>query len=440
MKKVFQKMNKKRWTIFGIVAVVVVIAGVIMGLRAKAQAGAASQYQTAKVERGSLTATVGATGTVRANQSVQLVWQTTGTVEIVNFRIGDEVKAGDVMATLSKTSLAQNIILAEADLVNAQQAFDDLLKSDTARANAWIALRDAQDEYDQANDYRVSLNQKITIEEVKIISVRTPFGWRKIPRIKTYKGYADVETIADADARLALSKARLDDAQRAYERLKDGPNTDDLTAAQARIDAAQATINMACITAPFAGTVTNANLKPGDQVTAGSPAYRVDDLTHLLVDVDVSEVDINNISLDQPVTMSFDAILGKEYHGKVVEVAQVGTSVQGVVNFTVTVELTDADELVKPGMTAAVNVVVTELKDVILVPNRAVRMVDGKRVVYVLRDGQPAQVEIRLGASSDTMSVIVDGDLKVGELVVLNPPIELSHPAGGPGFMGGGGG
>ena len=435
MKKVFQKMNKKRWTVFGIVVVVLVIVVVILGLRAKNQAGAAGQFETVKVERGGLTATVGATGTVRANQSVQLTWQTTGTVEKVYFRIGDEVKAGDVMAIISKTSLAQNIILAEADLVNAQQAFDDLFKSDTARANAWIALRDAQDAYDKANDYRVSLDQKITIEEVKIISVRTPFGWRKIPRIKTYKGYADVETIADADAKLALAKARLDDAQRAFDRLKDGPNPGDLTAAQARMDAAQATINMARITAPFTGTVTDTSLKPGDQVTAGSPAFRVDDLNHLLVDVDVSEVDINNISLDQPVTMSFDAILGKVYHGKVVEVAQVGTSVQGVVNFTVTVELTDADELVKPGMTAAVNVVVTELKDAMLVPNRAVRLVDGKRVVYVLRDGKPAQVEIRLGASSDTMSVVVSGGLKVGELVLLNPPLVLTHPGGNPGFM-----
>ncbi len=58
---------------------------------------------------------------------------------------------------------------------------------------------------------------------------------------------------------------------------------------------------------------------------------------------------------------------------------------QGVVNFMVTVRITDADELVKPGMTAAVNIMVEKLTDVILVPNRAVRLVDGKRVVYVLR-------------------------------------------------------
>ena len=85
-----------------------------------------------------------------------------------------------------------------------------------------------------------------------------------------------------------------------------------------------------------------------------------------MVDIKISEVDINKVSPDQEVTLSFDAILGKEYHGRVVEVGQAGAMTEGVVNFTVTVELTDADELVKPGMTAAVNIIVAELKDVYL--------------------------------------------------------------------------
>jgi HlyD family secretion protein len=119
------------------------------------------------------------------------------------------------------------------------------------------------------------------------------------------------------------------------------------------------------------------------------------------------------------------------YNGKVVEVAQAGTSVQGVVSFTVTVELTDADELVKPGMTAAVNIVVKEIKDELLVPNRAVRLSDNKRVVYLLVDGQAVKTEIRLGSSSDTMSVIAGGDIKEGDLIILNPPTEFMGPGGG---------
>jgi HlyD family secretion protein len=105
--------------------------------------------------------------------------------------------------------------------------------------------------------------------------------------------------------------------------------------------------------------------------------------------------------------------------------------VQGVVSFTVTVELTDADELVKPGMTAAVNVVIEEQKDVLLIPNRAVRLVDGERVVYVLVDGQPVQVKIKLGTSSDTMSVLVGGDIKEGDQIILNPPSNNGGPFGG---------
>jgi HlyD family secretion protein len=193
------------------------------------------------------------------------------------------------------------------------------------------------------------------------------------------------------------------------------------------VDAAQATLNMARLTAPFAGTVTEAQPLPGDQVSMGTPAFRVDDLSSLLVDVELSEVDINSVTVGQTVTLTFDAILGQEYEGEVVKVAQAGNVVGGVVNFTVTVELTDADELVKPGMTAAVNIVVKEINDAVLVPNRAVRLVDGNRVVFVMgEEGMPEDVEIRLGSSSDTMSVVVGGDLEEGDTIILNPTADLT--------------
>jgi HlyD family secretion protein len=100
----------------------------------------------------------------------------------------------------------------------------------------------------------------------------------------------------------------------------------------------------------------------------------------------------------------------------------VGNIVQGVVEFTVTIALNDADEAVKPGMTAAVNIVVNQLENVLLVPNRAVRVREGQRVVYVMDNGALQAVEITLGASSETVSEVIDGDLQVGDMVVLNPP------------------
>ncbi len=427
MKERFAKISRTTWIIIGVVAAVLVGAYFMFG---RGGGDTTSAYQTAKLERGTLTATVGATGTVRSHQSVVLTWQTNGTVDQVNVEVGDLVKQDAVLATLLKTSLPQSIILAEADYFSARQTLDDLTKSDTARAQATITLRDARDDYENAQSYRDSLDQKIDLQKVTYITI----NGRRIPQIKFYKGYADETSIAKADEDLALKKAKFDDAQREYDRVKDGPNASDIAAAEARVAAAQATLNMAQVSAPFAGTVTQAEPAPGDQVSAGSVAFRVDDLSRFLVDVEISEVDINSVSLGQVVSLSFDAILGKTYAGKVVEVGQAGNTVAGVVSFTVTIELTDADENVKPGMTAGVNIVVTELKDVLMIPNRAVRAVEGQRVVYVLRDGLPTQVEIRLGPSSDSYSALADGDLKEGDLIILNPPTEFSPPGmrGGP--------
>jgi HlyD family secretion protein len=418
-----------------ILLVTAVIAFAAFRINQNNNAEAASQFQTAKIERGSLTATIGATGTVRAKQTTVLIWQAAGTVDVVNVRAGDNVPVGFVMAYLAKTSLPQSIILAEADLASAQTALDDLLYSDTARAQSVIALRDAQVVYDKAFNWRRELeNDRITVRE---IVYKKRFGIT-IPEIKEYKTWADEATKTKAQEDLELAKGKLDDAQREYDRLTSG-NTEEIAAAQARVDAAQATIGLSRVAAPFGGIVTESYPLPGDQISAGETAFRVDDLSKLLVDVDVSEVDINSVSMGQPVTLTFDAILGNEYHGQVVEVAQTGTSVQGVVNFKVTVELMDADASVKPGMTAAVNITVKELNDVILIPNRAVRLSDGNRVVYLLVDGQSVKTNVRLGSSSDSMSVIVGGDIKEGDVIILNPPAEFPGP-GGPGGGGGFGG
>ena len=422
-----RQVLKKR-TFWIILVLLVVGVAAFFVVRTRNATTAESQYQTATIERGNLTATIGATGTVRAKQSAVLVWQAAGTVEATHVKVGDLVSTDDELASLLSTSLPQSIILAEADLATAQKELDELLSSNTAEAEAVIALRDAQEAFTKAENWNKQVNNgKIHMERI----IWRTVGTQRFPVLKQFRAYADEETKKKAQEDLDLAQARLDDAQRTYDQLKNG-NTAEIIAAQARVEAAQATLNLARVLAPFNATVTESHPLPGDQVAAGATAFRLDDLTSLYVDVDVSEVDINSIKVDQPVTLTFDAILDKEYHGEVVEVAQTGTVASGVVNFKVTVELTDADSSVRPGMTAAVNIVVEEMNDVILVPNRAVRLVENERVVYVLVDGQPVKKEIRLGSSSDTMSVVAVGDIKEGDLVILNPPSAQFGPGGGP--------
>ena len=94
--------------------------------------------------------------------------------------------------------------------------------------------------------------------------------------------------------------------------------------------------------------------------------------------------DINQVAVGQEVILTFDAIIAGEYQGVVTEIATVGESEQGVVEFTVTISITNPDNAIKPGMTAIANIVIEEFENVLLVPNRAVRVEDGKRVVYLL--------------------------------------------------------
>jgi HlyD family secretion protein len=413
MKKFFSKFSRRTWIIAGVIVVVLLVVVFLLTRNGNQQA---STFETTAAERGSLQATVGATGSVRAQQSAVLVWETTGIVEKVNANVGDKVSKDEALASLAKSSLNQSVIMAEADLASAQKALEDLLNSDTARAQAARTLDTAEGDYKKAYNYRLELNGKITITDTYLD--------RGVPKVRTYKGYADAETIADADEKLALAKAKLDDARRAYERLQNGADPADVAAAEARVAAAQSTLDMARIIAPFGGTVTQAEPAIGDQVSTGTVAYRLDDLSHLMVDVQVSEVDINSVFIDQDATLTFDAVLGRtdHYHGKVVKVSQAGDTVQGVVSFTVTVELIDADEYVKPGMTAAVNIVIEEVKDVILIPNRAVRLVDNERTAYLLVDGQPQPVKVTLGSTDGINSVLVTGDIKEGDPIILNPP------------------
>jgi HlyD family secretion protein len=433
-------------------------------------------YQTETVSRGTLTASVGATGTVRAGQTALVIWQTGGRVEAVNVTIGQVVVQDEILASLAQTSLSQNIILAEADLVSAQKNLDDLLNSTLAKAkaeqslaNALQALEDAQADvdkisYDRASDDLIEQTQaEIDLAKAQVSRAEDAYKMvqnrpdgdslkaqallnltnarldrdNKIAKLNWYTGsYSELDT-QKYRAALAVAEAQAADARREIERLKDGPNSDDVAAAQARVAAAQAALNQAQVMAPFDGVITAAESQAGDLVTTGKTAFRVDDLSRLLVDLQISEVDINSVEVGQVVNLAFDAVQGKTYNGEIIKVNGVGDATSGAVNFTVTVELIDADELVRPGMTAAVTITVKEVTDVLLIPNRAVRVVDGQRLVYVLKDGVLTPVEVRLGASSDSVSEVVGGDLQEGDTIVLNPPSSSFGPGSGGGPGGG---
>jgi HlyD family secretion protein len=341
---------------------------------------------------------------------------------------------------------------AEQTLVNAQKTYNDA--KDKIRSTDWVRggadqrskyyslLVQAQSAYDAAAKfYNLFVNNSDTdINKAKAYA-QLAAAQRTLDTAKANYDYVtgtfSASEVEQSAAAFAVAKAQLEDAQREYDRLKNGPDPSDIAAAQAKVDAIKATLATAQQVSPIAGKVTEVLSNVGDMVTPGTKAFRVDDLQHMSVDIQVTEVDIAHIKSGQDATLVFDAISGKEYHGKVTNVAKAGDVVQGVTNFMVTVVLTDADAQVLPGMTAAINITVSQIKDVLIVPNRAIRVINGATTVYVLTNGKAVPVIITLGNSSDTDSQVVAGDLKVGDLIILNPPAAVISPGGGGNPFGG---
>jgi len=519
----------KKWIIIAVVAIVLGAVGFFAYNaynRAQNNQSVQAAHETVELETGTLTSTIGATGTVRSQQSANLLWETVGTVGNIYVQEGDQVAEGEILAELAQTSLPQNVILAQADFVNAQQSLDDLLNSQTQSAQALKAVEDVEQALDDAlnpelaqaralqaiadakkavNETQRKVNNLNTIADqtdIDIAKAELALAEKNLERAEDlYEPYenkpetnlrraqllsnlakaqqqydnavrnlnamtgtaSDIDSavaqadLATAQAELleaqreyervkdgatpgdiALLEAQLADAEREWERLKDGPTADDIAAAQARVAATEATLSQAWIAAPFAGTITYATPQVGDQVSPEIYAFRVDDLSNMFIDLDVSEIDINQVEPGQDVIVTFDAIRGKEYAGEVVEVGFVGRLNQGVVYYTVTVEILDADDDIRPGMTSAVDIIINRSDKALLVPNQAIRVEDGIQVVYLTDGaGNLVPVKVLLGASSDTFSEVLDGDLIEGDLIVLNPQLnsgieELSFFSGDP--------
>jgi HlyD family secretion protein len=471
---------KKHWR--AILIVVLLLAAGGSGFLIYRNAAARQQtasLQTAVLQRGTLTASIGATGTIQAKQQAVLSFAINGRVGNVNVHMGDRVTAGQVLIELDPDYYPQSVISAQIDLINAQKALDDLKTSQTALAQAELDLANAKQALDTAQtDYNNTVEKynEGWVQECRNRADQayrdwmifrfhndgSPAAMRELARL--YQAYLDAlkelekaqqyyaagvgSTAAGtkeaqmnleiAKAKLDLAQAQYDDALAAYNRLKDGVPAQDLAAAQARVDAAQATINQVKITAPFAGTILSIELLPGDIVTPGTVGLVVADLSEMHVNVPIAEVDYNSLALGQTAELVLDAIPNTTYHGTVEEISLDAANTAGSVSYPVKVVLADADSKVLPGMTVAVNIEVSHLDDILLVPNRAVRTLDGSLVVYTLQNGVLTPVTITLGASNDTMSQVLSGDLKEGDVIVLNPPSSLLTSSGG--SVGGGGG
>jgi multidrug resistance efflux pump len=302
-------------------------------------------------------ATIIAEGRLEPIRFAEIAFSASGVISDVLVKEGQVVKKGEALIQLGDESDA-NYATAQLELVNAQQALDDLLRSSGEDlAQAVIDLKDAKEDYDRAVDYLEYLknDKKVPQTETRSFLIQTWKGYEYRIKTKHFKGPAPEDWIIEAKNDLDLKRAKLDKAQDRYERLKSGVDREQLASLEARLNAAKAGVAAFSITAPFHGVVAELKAQVGNSITAGEIAVTVADFSSWLVKTtDLTEIDVVTLTEGQPVVVSLDALPEVTLNGVIQSIGSNYSENQGDVVYEVTILLAERHPAMRWGMTAAV--------------------------------------------------------------------------------------
>jgi HlyD family secretion protein len=298
-----------------------------------------------------------AEGRLEPIRYAEIAFNASGVVSEVLVKEGEAVKKGQLFIQLGGE--ADKIYAAtQLELVNAQQALNDLQNSSgTDLARVVIDLKDAKEKYEDAVDYLDYLqnSQKVPQTETRRFLIQTWKGYEYRIKTKQFKGPAPEDWIIEAENDLALKKAKWEDLQRTYERMKDGVDRDQLAVLEARLKAAKAGLAALEVMAPFDGVVAKVNAKVGSSINASQVAITVADFSEWLVKTsDLTEIDVVNVKEGQPVEVTLDALPDITLRGSVLSIGQIYSENQGDIVYEVTILLTDKNPAIRWGMTAEV--------------------------------------------------------------------------------------
>ena len=372
-----------------------------------------SPYITAPVQRGNVTQVVSATGTLQAVVTVLVGSQVSGTIARLNADFNSKVKKSDVIAELDQAKFKARVDEEKANL----------LAAEASMAKGKVTLEDT----------RRTLTRAAELKRRDLIS---------------QSELDTAQTASDAAAsQFEVTKAQVGQAQAALN--------------QASVDLANTIIR-----SPVDGIVISRNVDVGQTVAASLQAPTLftiaNDLSKMEVHTNVDEADIGNVWVGQDVTFTVDAYPNRRFKGKVAQVRHAPTIVQNVVTYDAVVGIDNRELLLKPGMTANVEFLVSHKRDVLKIPNMAIRFRppaekqqaqeiirqagrstgaarrpgrsgsgrsrgstsgdggDGRWVrIYVLADGQAAAVQVRLGITDGSYTEVIEGEVKEDQSVVL---------------------
>jgi HlyD family secretion protein len=368
-------------------------------------------FVTIPVQRGNITQIVSSTGTLQAGVTVQVGSQVSGTIDKLFANFNSKVNAGDVVAQLNQDKFKAAVDQARANLAAAQSNF----------AKAKVGVEDAGRTLERTRELR---KRELTAQS-ELDAAQTAYD--------------------AAVAQLEVNKAQV--AQ-----------------AQAAINQVSVDLNNTTIRSPVDGIVISRNVDVGQTVAASLQAPTLftiaNDLSKMEVHSNVDEADVGNVWEGQEVTFTVDAFPARRFRGKVYQVRNAPVNVQGVVTYNAVARIDNKELLLKPGMTASVQFLVSRKEDVLAIPNMAMRFKppdqkdeaedllrqDRSRVakpvgtrrtsraagagggagrgnrrvtVYVLKENRARPVEIQLGITDGSRTEVRDGELNENDPLII---------------------
>jgi len=370
--------------------VLLLLALALIGFRAtRSRSGPVVHYQTAAIDRGTISARVTANGTVSALVTVSVGSQVSGRIATLGADFGSTVKRGQIVATIEPWLFRATVNQARANLSSARA---NLEKAQAERVNADAQMRRAKALFEQSVGTR-----------------------------------AEYET---AVANAGVSQAQVRAARATIEQ------------AQAALSQAELNLRYTTIVSPIDGVVISRNVDIGQTVAATLQAPTLfviaQDLTRMQVDTSVAEADVGKIQPGMRVTFTVDAEPDRTFQGKVRQVRDNAQTLQNVVTYDAVIDVDNGERLLKPGMTASVTFVYAERSDVTRVPAAALRFRPDpetsaamstvappvpsrpdQRTLWLLRAGHARAVLVRVGISDGTMTEVVEGDVHPGDLAIV---------------------
>ena len=388
---------KKSYWIVGVLGVALLGSGAFWWWSQRSAADAV-QYRSAKIERGSLLATVSASGAVNPVTQVSVGTQVSGQIKDLLVDFNSEVKAGQLIAVIDPETFQYRVRSAQAD-VDAARATVLTAQANSAASRAGVS-RAQVDLIEAQRD----LDRKQMLVEKQFITQSEADKARALVNTTT-------EALKSAQAQVGVTEAQIKSAQANVAQRE-------ASLAQARID-----LERTRITSPVNGIVIKRAIEKGQTVAASlqSPELFViaQNLQDMQVDASIDESDVGRIRTGQKATFTVDAFPGQTFEGEVRQVRKAAQNVANVVTYVAVVGFSNVGGRLLPGMTANVRVVIESRDNVLKIPNAALRV----RIAGV----EPAAAASAPGGRASGASVG-----RVGNWNWFSQA--LAQPAGGGGF------